>query len=108
MFVVTVWFTITEDSIRAFHEAVLSNAARTLEEAGCRVFDVCATIEGERVFLYELYDDEAAYDYHLTTSHFVDFNAQSAPWVREKTVETLTTVSEWSGQTGSDTAGIAS
>ena len=39
------------------------------------------------VFLYEQYTDEAAFDVHLASAHFTDFNERSASWVKEKRVD---------------------
>ena len=57
-------------------------------EEACHQFDVCLP-EGERnrVFLYEIYDDEAAFQHHLKTQHFLDFSADTADWVESKTVQ---------------------
>jgi (4S)-4-hydroxy-5-phosphonooxypentane-2,3-dione isomerase len=44
------------------------------DEAGCRQFDVNTSDESpETIVLYEVYDDRAAFDFHLTTPHFVVF-----------------------------------
>ena len=41
-----------------------------------------------RVFLYEIYDDRAAFDAHLASPHFRAFDAEVGPWVQDKQVET--------------------
>jgi quinol monooxygenase YgiN len=44
------------------------------DEPGCRQFDVSVPEDGTpRVFLYEVYDDEAAFKAHLETAHFKRF-----------------------------------
>ena len=57
-------------------------------EPGCRRFDVLVP-EGEqdRIFLYEIYDDRAAFDAHLKTAHFDHFNRMSAELVTSKEVK---------------------
>ena len=64
-------------------------------EPGCRRFDV-AVPEGakDRVFLYEIYDDRAAFDAHLKTAHFDVFNRESADLVISKDVRFLSLVCE--------------
>jgi quinol monooxygenase YgiN len=41
------------------------------------------------VFLYELYDDRAAFDAHLATAHFKKFDPAVAPMLAAKAVRTL-------------------
>lgn len=90
MFVVSVVFEVKNEAIEAFRAAVLRQAKNSLtREEGCRRFDVCSDeARPERYFLYELYDDRAAFDHHCGTDYFADFNAVAAPMVATKTVET--------------------
>jgi quinol monooxygenase YgiN len=91
MFCVTVHFTLRPAHADAFAAAVLDNAARSLaDEPGCRVFDVVRDASGLQIFLYELYDDEPAFQAHLSTPHFRAFDAQVAPWVADKQVRSWT------------------
>jgi (4S)-4-hydroxy-5-phosphonooxypentane-2,3-dione isomerase len=88
MYCITVVFTVQAAHAAAFRAAVLANAQQSLrDEPGCRLFDVCADAAATRFFLYELYDDEAAFKQHLTSAHFKAFDAQVAPWVLDKTVQ---------------------
>ena len=90
MYVVTVVFEVDPQFAADFREAVLRQAANSIElEPGCSRFDVCFDPDrAERVFLYELYDDKAAFDLHLASDHFADFDRRVAPWTVTKTVET--------------------
>ena len=49
-----------------FLEIIKEHASKTLEnEEGCLQFEVCAPVEsGNRVFLYEMYADDAAFEVH--------------------------------------------
>lgn len=89
-FVVTVSFTVKPGFESRFHQAVLEQARNSLErEAACRVFDVCAHPEKTgKIFLYEIYDDEAAFQKHLDSSHFHHFNTLTLDWVESKKVST--------------------
>jgi (4S)-4-hydroxy-5-phosphonooxypentane-2,3-dione isomerase len=87
MYVVIVHFSVVEGAAGAFREAIFRNAAASLEEPGCRQFDVCFSEDGGRCFLYELYDDRAAYDFHLTTPHFKVFDEVGRPLFTEKRVD---------------------
>ena len=93
-FVVTVEFVIQLAHADAFRVAMIANAQASRErEPGCRQFDVCAVQADPRtIFLYELYDDRAAFDAHLQSEHFKAFDAQVAPWVEQKTVRTYAQV----------------
>ncbi len=90
MYVVTVTFLTTPDASDAFREAVIAQAANSLNlEEACHRFDVCFDPEDPtRVFLYELYADRAAFDLHLKSDHFLDFDARTRDWVTSKSVET--------------------
>jgi len=90
MFVVTVTFGIQPDHVEGFQAAVLSQARNSLElEADCHRFDVCFDDDDPgRVFLYELYTDAAAFQAHLDSAHFKDFDATVADWLESKEVDT--------------------
>lgn len=90
MYVVTVVFEISAGSEEAFRSAVQRQAENSLaREEACRRFDVCLDpARPDRVFLYEIYDDRAAFDAHLASDHFAAFDSQVADMVASKTVET--------------------
>lgn len=92
MFVVTVKFKVDAATSDDFHEAVINQAANSLNrEEDCHRFDVCFDPDDPaRVFLYELYADRAAFDRHLRSEHFLDFDARVCGWVEDKAVETWT------------------
>jgi quinol monooxygenase YgiN len=58
-----------------FMPLMLDNAEKSRAlEPGCDRFDVLAPAKGgNRVFLYEIYRDRAAFDAHLKTPHFLEF-----------------------------------
>lgn len=88
MFVVTVTFRIRPGKIEDFMPLMMAQARNSLTlESGCRVFDVCQSEQTpEEVFLYEVYDDRAAFDMHLASDHFASFDSAVADLVAEKTV----------------------
>lgn len=62
-------------------------------ELACRHFDVCSDIEKpNEVFLYEIYDDAAAFQTHLKTPHFIEFDKAVSGMITGKTVNTFPTV----------------
>jgi quinol monooxygenase YgiN len=88
MYVITVTFKVKTESLADFRAAVLQQAKNSLErEAGCQRFDVCfADDRPDQVFLYEIYDDKAAFDAHLQTEHYAGFNAGVGSMVLDKAV----------------------
>ena len=94
MFAVTVVFTLKSGSAEAFLPLIKANAATSLgDEPGCHQFDVCwDPARPDEVFLYELYEDAAAFDAHLAAEHFKAFSAASADLVADKQARTYTQV----------------
>lgn len=94
MYVIIVDFEIEEGQIDAFMPLMTENAAASLrDEPGCQQFDVCRDPEDPgRVFLYELYDDSAAFEAHLGMPHFKSFDAATRDMIRSKTVRALTRI----------------
>ena len=90
MYVVTVEFEIQTENVAEFCEAILLQASNSLtRETGCRQFDVCFDPERDtRCFLYEKYDDRVAFDDHLASDHFKEFDMRIASWVVNKSVAT--------------------
>ncbi|NJN46681.1 MAG: antibiotic biosynthesis monooxygenase [Candidatus Competibacteraceae bacterium] len=90
MYVVTVHFTSHPEHSDEFMQALLKQAQNSLErEAGCIRFDVCQDPnDATRIFLYEIYTDEAVFQEHLKSAHFVRFSEETAEWVAEKSVGT--------------------
>ncbi|MEM9708572.1 MAG: putative quinol monooxygenase [Pseudomonadota bacterium] len=88
-YAVVVRFHIGPEAWEEFVALVKNNAHLSLQEPGCVQFDVLTDPArlGE-VFLYEIYTDRAAFDAHLATAHFVDFDAAYRDMVSEKQVET--------------------
>ena len=87
MYAVTVVFEPKPEHAIRFRAAMLANAKVSREsEPGCRQFDVCVEADTGRVFLYELYDDRAAFEAHLASAHFKAFDAQVRDWVAGKDV----------------------
>lgn len=88
MYAIAVAFTIHAHDLAAFMPLMRENARISREsEPGCRRFDVCRdSAQPEHVFLYELYDDRAAFDAHLAAAHFKAFDAAVKSMVASKAV----------------------
>ena len=89
MFVVTVTFVIRQEYLDEFMPVMKRQAQNSLtREQGCLQFDVCQDRKNPaRVFLYEVYTDRAAFDAHLETEHFLDFDKTAGPWTISKVAE---------------------
>lgn len=99
-FVVTVDFRLKPGVMNHFRALMDRNAIYSCaEEPGCRRFDV-AVPEGvsDSIFLYEIYDDRAAFEAHLKTAHFDIFNRESDDLVISKDVKFLSLVCEGSAK----------
>lgn len=73
-----------------FMEAISVNAASSVrDEPGCLVFDVLSDrSDPEVVWLYEVYEDEAAFEAHLLTPHFLASRPLVDPLiVRQEVIE---------------------
>ena len=99
-FVVTVDFKLKPGVMKRFRALVDRNAIDSCtQEAGCRRFDVVVP-EGvsDCIFLYEIYDDRAAFEVHLKTAHFDNFNCESDDLVISKDVKFLSLLCEGSAE----------
>ena len=97
-FVIVVDFHLKPGAKAAFRRLIDDNArASCRDEPGCRRFDVLeAPNDADRILLYEIYDDRAAFDAHIKTRHFARFNEDSAALVADKKVMEFSLVCEGS------------
>jgi (4S)-4-hydroxy-5-phosphonooxypentane-2,3-dione isomerase len=86
-YVVVVEFALHPGMRAAFRPVMDANARASAAEPGCRRFDVVEPSEdADRILLYEIYDDRAAFEAHLATPHFAIFNRESSPMIAERRV----------------------
>lgn len=87
-YVILVDFLLKPGSKAEFRRAIDANAkASCRTEPGCRQFDVVEPRDDpDRIVLYEIYDDRAAFEVHLKTPHLAAFEAASNHLVTKKTV----------------------
>jgi quinol monooxygenase YgiN len=95
-YAIIVDFKLVANTRRLFRSLVDANAQTSLaSEPGCRRFDVLEPKgEEDRVVLYEIYRDRAAFEDHLKTPHFAAFDAAVAGLVAEKSVSEYDLVCE--------------
>lgn len=91
MFVITVDFEIKSEFVNEFRNRVLQQAKDSLNnETQCFIFDVCFDEKNtNKVFLYEIYQDKDAFDYHLKSDHYLSFDKDVKNWVTKKIVNQL-------------------
>jgi quinol monooxygenase YgiN len=88
LFAIVVDFHLKQGARSEFRRLIDENAeASARTEQGCLQFDVLEPEgEGDRVLLYEIYADKAAFDAHLRTEHFRVFASASEALCLQKTV----------------------
>jgi (4S)-4-hydroxy-5-phosphonooxypentane-2,3-dione isomerase len=80
MFVLQVNIRIKPESVDAFMKKALENAREARKEPGCKQFDVLVDPkDSARVMLYEVYNDEQAFEAHQQTAHFKKYVAEAVP-----------------------------
>ena len=94
LFVVTVQFRIKPDHCSEFIKEMLENASQSRRlEPGCLAFDVCEDpARSSQVFLYEVYQNAAAFEQHKKEAHFLSFDQKVSAWVMEKKVTILSLI----------------
>jgi len=98
MLVVCVDFEIEPSRLDDFMIAMRQNASQSFaNEPGCQQFDICQDPEKpNKIFLYEIYDDMAAFDDHKATRHYDAFQQAVAGMITHKSVRLLNSVSHHS------------
>jgi quinol monooxygenase YgiN len=85
---VIVGFTVKDADRPAFLRLLRENARRSVtEEAGCLRFDLVEA-DGDRgqVWLYEIYADRQAFELHLASPHFREFDGATREMISGKQV----------------------
>jgi autoinducer 2-degrading protein len=80
MFVLVVNLRIKPDNVERFMKQALDNAREARKEPGCRQFEVLVDAQDKtKVMLYEIYNDEKAFEAHQQTAHFKKYLAEAVP-----------------------------
>jgi quinol monooxygenase YgiN len=91
MFVLVVNIKIKPENVERWMKMALENAREARKEPGCRHFDVLVDPQDKsQVMLYEIYNDEKAFEAHQQTAHFKKYVAEAVPLLasRERHVYT--------------------
>jgi (4S)-4-hydroxy-5-phosphonooxypentane-2,3-dione isomerase len=97
-YIITVEFRLLPGCREAFLPLIRENARRSLaDEPGCRRFDVLVPHSNdsgtdECVLLYEIYNDENAFEAHCRTPHFFEFDRASRSLYEAKIIQRYTLI----------------
>ena len=79
-FILAVDLQIKPENVEKFMAGLLANAKEARKEPGCRQFEALIdTSDPTRVMLFEVYDDEKAFEAHQQTPHFKKYMAEAVP-----------------------------
>ncbi|MEQ1879894.1 MAG: putative quinol monooxygenase [Burkholderiales bacterium] len=87
-YVITVDFWLQPGALEPFLSLIKENARKSLaEEPGCNRFDVLIEKgKPDHMLLYEIYQSREAFELHLKSRYFAEFNNASKPYVKDKSV----------------------
>lgn len=84
-FVLTVMLRIKPGNEERFMKGVLENAREARKEPGCRQFEVLVDpADPRKVVLFEVYDDDKAFEAHQQTPHFKKYLAEAVPLLESR------------------------
>jgi quinol monooxygenase YgiN len=84
-FVLQVSIRIKPDNVDAFMQKLNDNARNARKEPGCKQFEVLVDPkDGTKIMLYEVYNDEAAFETHQQTPHFKKYVAEAVPLLADR------------------------
>lgn len=79
-FVLVVNIRIKPENVDKFMQALTGNAREARKEPGCKQFDVLVDPKDKtKVMLYEIYNDEKAFEVHQQMPHFKKYLAEAVP-----------------------------
>ena len=80
MFVLTVQIRVKPENVESFMSKLSENAKNARKEPGCKQFDVLVDpADKAKIMLYEVYNDESAFEAHQQTAHFKKYLAEAVP-----------------------------
>jgi quinol monooxygenase YgiN len=84
-FVLAVMLRIKKGNVERFMAEALANAREARKEPGCRQFEVLVdNADRTKVMLFEIYDDEKAFQAHQQTPHFKKYVADAVPLLESR------------------------
>lgn len=90
-FVLLVNIRIKPENVDRFMKGIAENARAARKEPGCRQFEVLVDPKDRtKVVLFEVYDDEKAFETHQNTPHFQKYLAEAVPLLASRERQVLT------------------
>jgi quinol monooxygenase YgiN len=84
---------IVPSEMPKFLEAIKENGANAVKEPGCHEFNITVLASNpNHVFLYEVYDNEAALEAHRQTPHFKKYQAATQGMVADRSVRAMSVI----------------
>jgi autoinducer 2-degrading protein len=84
-FILAVDLRIKPENVEKFMAGLLANAKEARKEPGCRQFEALIdTSDPTKVMLFEVYDDEKAFEAHQQTPHFKKYLAEAVPLLADR------------------------
>ena len=84
-FILAVDIRIKPENVDAFMTRCIENARAARKEPGCRQFEVLVDpADKTKVMLFEVYDDEKAFEVHQQTPHFKKYLAEAVPLLADR------------------------
>ena len=90
-FVLQVMIRIKPENVDAFMKKLDDNAREARKEPGCRQFEVLVDPkERSKIMLFEVYDNEKAFEAHQATPHFKKYLAEAVPLLASRERQVFT------------------
>jgi quinol monooxygenase YgiN len=90
-FVLVVNIRIKPENVDRWMTMALENARNARKEPGCRQFEVLVDPKDRaKVMLFEIYDDEKAFEVHQQTPHFKKYLAEAVPLLAQRERQVFT------------------
>ena len=84
-YVLEVQLRIKPENVDKFMAACMVNARAARQEPGCRTFEVVVDPQDPtKAMLFEIYDDEKAFEAHQATPHFKKYLAEAVPMLASR------------------------
>jgi len=90
-FVLVVSIKIKPENVERWMKMALENAREARKEPGCRQFEVLVDPKDKtKVLLFEIYNDEKAFEAHQATPHFKKYLAEAVPLLASRERQVFT------------------
>ncbi len=82
---------VTPENAERFMQKLADNAREARKEPGCRQFEVLVDPKDRtKIVLFEVYDDERAFESHQQTPHFKKYFAEAVPLLAARERQVMT------------------